>query len=407
MIDKNLNSFKYDELMSRYQSHVDTYNALYRLKTNNEEDLKEIFHKIKTNLIALHNCSPTDIISDISAMSRYNNRCMKSYIQLVKLIYDEYKPTEKITTVFPFDYLFYKEYGIFFDKDTKDFLEDFESQNLILNIHEENTVYRAIMDDDIGLLISFTNIDDFDKNQTLNNELYPDTEEEFSLLELCCYYGSVNCFKLLISKFKSEITARCLRLSFLGGNPEIISECLKYQKPDEKCMEFAIISRNIDFVSFLKNEYNIEIDPFCCSDCINLQAFFIYLDQTNDIKDCFVYSPKFHMTSLCEYFISRGVDINAQNEEGKTVLYYASSEERGEMVEFLISKGADINAKDKNDENPLHGAAYMDNIDAAKSLISHGANINETDNDGATPLDQANYGCCEEMIEFLNSLGAC
>ncbi|EAY05435.1 hypothetical protein TVAG_197360 [Trichomonas vaginalis G3] len=92
--------------------------------------------------------------------------------------------------------------------------------------------------------------------------------EGCSLLELCCYHGAVDCFKLLRSKFNSEITKECIGLSFLGGNSEIMSELLKYQTSDEECMEYAIISHYIDFVTFLMNEYNIEIDlkyfPIMC-----------------------------------------------------------------------------------------------------------------------------------------------
>ncbi|EAY17073.1 hypothetical protein TVAG_297520 [Trichomonas vaginalis G3] len=131
----------------------------------------------------------------------------------------------------------------------------YESQNLSLEVHEQNTIYRAIMDDNKQVFISFTEKEGFDPNQTLKSKLYPDSCDVFSLLELCCYHGSVNCFKYLISEFHSMITQNCLRFSFLSGNPEIMNQCLKVQSPDYKCMDFAIISHNIDFVSFLKNEY--------------------------------------------------------------------------------------------------------------------------------------------------------
>ncbi|KAI5550271.1 protein ubiquitination, partial [Trichomonas vaginalis G3] len=52
-----------------------------------------------------------------------------------------------------------------------------------------------------------------------------------------------------------------------------MSECLKYQKPNEKCMEYAIISHNIDFVTFLMNEYNMEIDLDYCGWYNNLESF--------------------------------------------------------------------------------------------------------------------------------------
>ena len=120
------------------------------------------------------------------------------------------------------------------------------------------------MCNDLEKIILFTECDGFDKNQLLESDLYPYSDEGYSLLELCCYHGAVDCFKLLRTKFDSEITQKCLRFSFLGGNPEIMSECLKYQKPNKECMKYAIISHNIDFVTFLMNEYNLEIKLSYC-----------------------------------------------------------------------------------------------------------------------------------------------
>ncbi|EAX83072.1 hypothetical protein TVAG_259580, partial [Trichomonas vaginalis G3] len=137
----------------------------------------------------------------------------------------------------------------------------------------------------------------------------------YSLLELCCYHGAVDCFKLLRTKFNSEITRECLDLSFLGGNQEIMSECLKYQKPDRWCMENAIISHNIDFVTFLMNEYSIKINLRYCEKYNNLETFLVYFDQTNDIGKCFVYSAMFNIPSLCEYFLSNGANINEKNND--------------------------------------------------------------------------------------------
>ena len=115
------------------------------------------------------------------------------------------------------------------------------------------------MYNDLERFIAFTEIDGFNQYRILTSNLYPDSDESYLLLELCCYHGAVDCFKFLRTKFNSAITQKCLEFSFLGGNPEIMSECLKYQKPNKDCMKYAIISHNIDFVTFLMNEYNIEI----------------------------------------------------------------------------------------------------------------------------------------------------
>ena len=61
----------------------------------------------------------------------------------------------------------------------------------------------------------------------------------------------------------------------------------------------AIISHNIDFVTFLMNEYNLEIDLECCGKYNNLESFLIYFNQTNNINHCFVYSVMFDIPSIC------------------------------------------------------------------------------------------------------------
>ncbi|EAY04439.1 ankyrin repeat protein, putative [Trichomonas vaginalis G3] len=226
------------------------------------------------------------------------------------------------------------------------------------------------MYNDLERFISFTEREGFDKDQKLVSSLYPHEMKQSTLLELCCYHGAVDCFKLLRTKFNSEITYKCLISSFLGGNPEIMSECLKHHKPDKDCMKYAIISHNIDFVTFLMNEYNIDIyiRLYHCIDHKNLESFLVYFDLTNDINTCFVYSACFNIPSICEYF---------------------------------LSLGADIMARDYLKSTALHNAAYENSKEAAEFLISHGININEIDNDGKTALHEAAYKIVKKQLNFL------
>ncbi|EAY14094.1 hypothetical protein TVAG_351420 [Trichomonas vaginalis G3] len=71
------------------------------------------------------------------------------------------------------------------------------------------------MEDDLEKFIPFSESDEFDKDQKLKSYLYPYSDKGYSLLELCCYHGAVYCFKLLRTKFNSEITQKCLKFSFL------------------------------------------------------------------------------------------------------------------------------------------------------------------------------------------------
>ncbi|EAX88819.1 ankyrin repeat protein, putative [Trichomonas vaginalis G3] len=340
-------------------------------------------------------------MEDILNIIPYNNRYTKSYLSLAKLISDDYHVEEAYEAKSISNFLFYKEYGYKLDNSIT--YGRLDSENL--DIHTENTIYRAIMYNDLERFISFTEIEDFDKDQTLNSSLYPDSYEGYSLLELCCYHGAVDCFKFLRTKFSSEITETCLRFSFLGGNHEIMSECLKYQTPNEKCMEYAIISHNIDFVTFLMNEYNLEIDLDYCGWYCNLESFFVYFDQTNDIDECFINSAMFNIPSLCEYFLSNGININEKDNSGKTALHNAARYNCKETAELLISHGANINEKDQEGETALHIAVKYNCKEMAELLISHGININEKDINGQNALHCAAWNNRKETAELLISHG--
>ncbi|KAI5543125.1 protein of unknown function (DUF3447), partial [Trichomonas vaginalis G3] len=260
---------------------------------------------IKTKLIDSMKYLPEKIMQDILNIIPYNNRYAKSYLSLAKFISDDYHVEEVHDVELVSSFLFDKEYGVKLDK--SEFFGDIESEDL--NIHTEDTIYRAIMNNDLGRFITLTGIDEFDKDQRLESSLYPYCDRGNSLLELCCYHGAVDCFKLLRTKFNSEITKICLQFSFLRGNKEIMSECLKSQKPNDECMEYAIISHNLDFVTYLMNEHNIDINLDYCTKYNNIEPFLVYFDKTNDINKCFHKSVKFN-PSLCEYFLSHGANID-------------------------------------------------------------------------------------------------
>ncbi|EAY10926.1 ankyrin repeat protein, putative [Trichomonas vaginalis G3] len=259
------------------------------------------------------------------------------------------------------------------------------------------------MNNDLERFIQFTESDIFNKDRRIESDLYPVTLGGYSLLEFCCYHGAVDCFKFLRTKFNSEITRKCLELSFLGGNPDIMSGCLKYQKPNKYCMENAIISHNIDFVTFMMNEYNIDIDLNHCGQYHNLESFFVCFDQTNDFNKCLFYSSIFDIPSVCEYFLSHGADINGKDEDGDTALYIAARYNCPETTEFLISHGININ---EAGDRALQTAASYNCKETAEVLISHDININKKDEYGKAPLHLAALSNCAETAEVLISHGA-
>ena len=105
----------YEEVMAICKDYIDTFNTLYRLKTNDESQINRIYNDIKNNLIETKAFLPSKILEIISVASIFNNRFLKSYWTIFKKIYEEYQPAQIPSLAIHFGYFFYKEYGIVLD----------------------------------------------------------------------------------------------------------------------------------------------------------------------------------------------------------------------------------------------------------------------------------------------------
>jgi len=92
-------------------------------------------------------------------------------------------------------------------------------------------------------------------------------------------------------------------------------------------------------------------------------------------------------TKVAELLISKGASINATN-NGFTPLHWAADRGHEEVAALLIEKGLNVNAKDENrGRTPLHFSAHEGHIEVTDLLIRKEANLNAKTNDGFTPLD--------------------
>jgi len=98
--------------------------------------------------------------------------------------------------------------------------------------------------------------------------------------------------------------------------------------------------------------------------------------------------------------ISKGADVNAEDEEQKTPLHYAAKSGKMEVVQLLVEAGADVNVE----PGPLFVAVAKDHTTVAEYLIAHGAVVNG--GGGWTPLQEASYSSSIEMVELLIDKGA-
>jgi len=139
-------------------------------------------------------------------------------------------------------------------------------------------------------------------------------------------------------------------------------------------------------------------------------------------------------------FFDAGINPNAQNNDGRTVLISAAARGDLEVVNVLLSRGADPNVKDKrgytalshaleamyeevveallnhpqldpnskglNGRPALSAYVWRDNKERVEKLLARGADVTAQDNDGDTALHGAAQTGNVEIIRLLLDKGA-
>ncbi|EAX92038.1 hypothetical protein TVAG_141550 [Trichomonas vaginalis G3] len=397
MSNNTISPKPYDELMARYKDYITAFDSIYKLNSNEKNEISKVYKLIKTNLIETKIIMPDQMINIISEASNNNLRYLNGYLAICKLIYDEYHPQNIVRISKFFDYFAHKEYGIFFDEKNKYKVKKFEIDRLT----------KAILNDDQKALMHITQSKNFNVKQKIKNVFEHSSYIEYSLLELCCFHGSVNCFNYLTSTYNSKITSHCLAYSFLHDNNEIREECMKAKKPNWGCMMNALVSHHNDYVLLLLKDKEFKINLETCVNHNNLQAFLIYLDQTNEMGECFQYSGGFNLPGLCEYFLSHGVSVNNQDENVKMSIYHAAYHGCYDSLKYLISRGINVrDVKPKYGPNPLNVAVRSGSIETAELLIKNGVEVNSIDSYNVGPLCYAIENGRVDMVRMLIAHGA-
>eukprot|EP01121_Diplochlamys_sp_Union-15-3_P011856 TRINITY_DN3476_c0_g1_i5.p1 TRINITY_DN3476_c0_g1~~TRINITY_DN3476_c0_g1_i5.p1 ORF type:complete len:167 (+),score=28.98 TRINITY_DN3476_c0_g1_i5:86-586(+) len=101
------------------------------------------------------------------------------------------------------------------------------------------------------------------------------------------------------------------------------------------------------------------------------------------------------------------VNINQQDNNGRTAVSEAARWGHVDTVKFLVEKGADINVVDYTDSHPLHLAAAGGYNKVVEYIVKDlHVDINLLDSEGNTPLLRAVQRAQKETVQLLLSLGA-
>lgn len=89
---------------------------------------------------------------------------------------------------------------------------------------------------------------------------------------------------------------------------------------------------------------------------------------------------------MLPFLLAQGAQINAQNTEGETALFYALAENR----KVLLDNGADVNHRNKRGETPLMQIVNSAEPETTQLLLRYGADPNLRDHQGQTALMKSN-----------------
>ncbi|KOC08097.1 hypothetical protein AFLA70_14g005870 [Aspergillus flavus AF70] len=105
-------------------------------------------------------------------------------------------------------------------------------------------------------------------------------------------------------------------------------------------------------------------------------------------------STLLHYMANCGYaalfavLIELNLEVNRQNVDGRTPLYFATNQRKHHFMKLLLRAGANPNLCDHNGTPPptMHLAASHTTPDCAKILLGHDAKVNVKSATGRTPL---------------------
>jgi ankyrin repeat protein len=111
---------------------------------------------------------------------------------------------------------------------------------------------------------------------------------------------------------------------------------------------------------------------------------------------------------LVKHFIESGMDVNKKYYGGVGLLHDALTvvSYKGsvlELVKYLVSKGANIDVQDDKGLTVMHLAVFRNDDQTFEFLLNSGGKINVTDSCDATPYSIA-LSCCSQPYDYCNSI---
>jgi hypothetical protein len=84
--------------------------------------------------------------------------------------------------------------------------------------------------------------------------------------------------------------------------------------------------------------------------------------------------------------VEGGLNVNAQNSHGRTVLHWAAFKRHAATVRLVLDLGGDPNVRDDRGVTPVWRAAWSGTADIMRDLVAAGGDVNTQDFEGVPAL---------------------
>ena len=118
-------------------------------------------------------------------------------------------------------------------------------------------------------------------------------------------------------------------------------------------------------------------------------------------EELLILAAKGREIKIVTQLLDQGVNPNANNPDGMSVLAYMAGWGEADTVRMLIDKGANVNATSAGGRTSLMVAAYSGQVSVVRALLDRGADVNAKSLDGRTALM---FAAQDGDVEIVRSL---
>ncbi|CAF3296898.1 unnamed protein product [Rotaria sp. Silwood2] len=273
-----------------------------------------------------------------------------------------------------------------------------------LAIDNDELIHNAVRQGHVISLEIYLN-----QNPTCINKLFTFNQSKWTPLLVACYYQHEHIVRMLLNRFKPDIEAKGTVVFDMIGNQKEIVE-------DVSPLWTAVAVDNFDIVRLLIEKGHANINHLtkthsttfrvaCYNNNLEMSKYLFehganpYIRKIGNYTNLMLSAGRRYFI-IVKYLVNElKCNINEQDENGQTALYYAIKSCSYEIVKFLLENGA-MNIRDNlRKVTPLMRAALYGEINLVEAFDGY---CSDSEWIEAKELLGASFGGCVARFENLN-----